>query len=402
MTDQNIERWIAELQANDLTRRRLLRQAGAGALGLGFAGFLAACGGGNGIEGGQGKADTTAIPKGQISKTLYFANWPLYIDNLPGNRHPTLDDFQKKYGTHVKYVEEVDDNVTFFGKVRQQYAQGSSGGRDLHVVTDWMCNRMKRLGYVQKLDKSAMPNVVKNIQPAVASPDFDPNREYSVPWQSGQVLLIYRKDKIGGDLTSVNDLFDPKFKGKVTMLKEMRDTVGSVMLGDGVKPEDASLDQVMQAIDKLEKATRDGQIRRFTGNGYTSEILRGDSTAILGWSGDAVQLTADNKNIKYKQPEEGFMVFTDSMQVPVGAPHAFTAEKMMDFVYDPKIAAQIAAYVNYVPPVKGAREIIAKTDPAIAESPLVFPDLANAHNFKTFSPAEEAQIDAAFQRAQGA
>jgi spermidine/putrescine transport system substrate-binding protein len=265
-----------------------------------------------------------------------------------------------------------------------------------------MCNRMKRLGYVQKLDKSAMPNVVKNIEPAVASPDFDPNREYSVPWQSGQVLLIYRKDKTGGDLTSVNDLFDPKFKGKVTMLKEMRDTVGSVMLGDGVKPEDASLDQVMQAIDKLEKATRDGQIRRFTGNGYTSEILRGDSTAILGWSGDAVQLTADNKNIKYKQPEEGFMVFTDSMQVPVGAPHAFTAEKMMDFVYQPEIAAQIAAYVNYVPPVKGAREILAKTDPAIAESPLVFPDLANAHNFKTFSPAEEAQIDAAFQRATGA
>jgi len=402
VTDPNIERWIAELQANDLTRRRLLRQAGAGALGLGFAGFLAACGGGNGIGGGQGKEDTTAIPKGQISKSLYFANWPLYIDDFPGKRHPTLDDFQKKYGTRVKYVEEVDDNVTFFGKVRQQYAQGSSGGRDLHVVTDWMCNRMKRLGYVQKLDKSAMPNVVKNIQPAVASPDFDPNREYSVPWQSGQVLLIYRKDKTGGDLTSVNDLFDPKFKGKVTMLKEMRDTVGSVMLGDGVKPEDASLDQVMQAIDKLEKATRDGQIRRFTGNGYTSEILRGDSTAILGWSGDAVQLTADNKNIKYKQPEEGFMVFTDSMQVPVGAPHAFTAEKMMDFVYQPEIAAQIAAYVNYVPPVKGAREILAKTDPAIAESPLVFPDLANAHNFKTFSPAEEAQIDAAFQRAQGA
>jgi spermidine/putrescine transport system substrate-binding protein len=402
VTELDLERWIAELQANDLTRRRLLRQAGAGALGLSFAGFLAACGGGNGIEGGQGKEDTTAIPKGQLSKSLYFANWPLYIDDVPGKRHPTLDDFQKKYGTRVKYVEEIDDNVTFFGKVRQQYAQGSSGGRDLHVVTDWMCNRMKRLGYVQKLDKSAMPNVVKNIEPAVASPDFDPNREYSVPWQSGQVLLIYRKDKTGGDLTSVNDLFDPKFKGKVTMLKEMRDTVGSVLLGDGVKPEDASLDQVMQAIDKLEKATKDGQIRRFTGNGYTSEILRGDSTAILGWSGDAVQLTADNKNIKYKQPEEGFMVFTDSMQVPVGAPHAFTAEKMMDFVYDPKIAAQIAAYVNYVPPVKGAREILEKEDPAIARNPLVFPDLTNAHNFKTFSPEDEAKIDAAFQRATGA
>jgi spermidine/putrescine transport system substrate-binding protein len=401
VTDPDIERFIAELQTHDLTRRRLLRRAGAGALGLSFAGFLAACGDGKGIEGGQGKEDTTAIPAGTISTTLTFANWPLYID-VKGKRHPTLDDFQKKYGTHVKYVEEVNDNVEFFGKVRQQYAQGRSGERDLHVVTDWLGARMKRLGYVQKLDKSAMPNVVKNIDPSVASPDFDPKREYSVPWQSGQVLLIYRQDKTGGDITSVNDLFDPKFKGKVTMLSEMRDTVGSVLLAGGVEPEKASLDQVMSAIDKLEKATKDGQIRRFTGNEYTRDILRGDSTAILGWSGDAVQLTADNKNVKYKQPEEGFMVFTDSMQVPVGAPHAFTAEKMMDFVYDPEIAAQIAAYVNYVPPVKGAREIIAKTDPETADNPLIFPNLAEAHNFKTFSPDEEAKIDAAFQRASGA
>jgi spermidine/putrescine transport system substrate-binding protein len=396
-----MEQLIAELQANDLTRRRLLRRAGAGALGLSFAGFLAACGGDGGIEAGGGKEDTTAIPKGQVSKNLTFSNWPLYID-VDGKRHPTLDDFQKKYGTRVKYIEEINDNVEFFGKVRQQYARGSSGGRDLHVVTDWLAARMKRLGYVQKLDKSAMPNVVKNIDSAVASPDFDPKREYSVPWQTGQVLLIYRKDKTGGDITNVNDLFDPKFKGKVTMLTEMRDTVGSVLLGDGVEPEKASLDQVMNAIDKIEKASKDGQIRRFTGNDYTRDILRGDSVAILGWSGDAVQLTSDNPNVEYKHPEQGFMVFTDSMQVPVGAPHAFTAEKLMDFVYDPKIAAQIAAYVNYVPPVKGAKEILQKSDPEVASNQLIFPDLAEAHNFKTFSPEDEAKIDSAFQRAIGA
>jgi spermidine/putrescine transport system substrate-binding protein len=398
--DRDIEHLVEELMGSDLNRRMLLKRAGAGALGLSFAGFLAACGGGGGIGGG-GKVDTTAIPTGQISKTLTFSNWPLYID-VKGKRHPTLDDFQKKYGTKVKYIEEINDNVEFFGKVRQQYAQGRSGGRDLHVVTDWMCARMKRLGYVQKLDKSAMPNVVKNIEPSVASPDFDPKREYSVPWQSGQVLLIYRKDKTGGDIASVNDLFDPKFKGKVTMLTEMRDTVGSVLLADGVEPEKASLDQVMQSIDKIEKASKDGQIRKFTGNEYTHDILSGDSTAILGWSGDAVQLVADNPNVSYKQPNDGYMIFTDSMQVPVGAPHAYTAEKLMDFVYQPEIAAQIADYVNYVPPVKGAKEILQKKDPKIAASPLVFPDLSRAHNFKTFSPEDEAKIDAAFERAIGA
>jgi spermidine/putrescine transport system substrate-binding protein len=341
------------------------------------------------------------IPKGEISKTLTFANWPLYID-VKGKDHPTLDQFQKKYGTKVKYVEEVNDNVEFFGKVRQQYAQGNSGGRDLHVVTDWMANRMKQLGYVQKLDKSAMPNVVKNIEPAVASPDFDPKREFSVPWQTYQVLVIYRKDKTGGELTSINDLFDPKFKGKVTFLTEMRDSVGSVLLGEGINPEEATKDQAMQAIEKLEKASKDGQIRRFTGNEYTRDIVKGDSTAILGWSGDAVQLTADNANIAFKQPKEGYMVATDSMQVPVGAPHAFTAEKMMDFVYDPEIQAQITAYVNYVPPVKGVKEILVKDDPEIVQNKLIFPDLASAHTFKTFPAADEAEIEAAFQRAIGA
>ena len=220
--------------------------------------------------------------------------------------------------------------------MRQQYAQGSSGGRDLHVVTDWMAARMKRLGYVQKLDKSAMPNVVKNIEPAVASPDFDPKREYSVPWQSGQVLLIYRKDKTGGDLTSVNDLFDPKFKGKVTMLTEMRDTVGSVLLADGVEPEKASLDQVMNAIDKIEKASKDGQIRRFTGNDYTRDILRGDSRR-------------DPRLVRRRGPAHGRQQERQVQAAgrrlhglhgqhagPVGAPHAYTAEKFMDFVYEPE------------------------------------------------------------------
>jgi spermidine/putrescine transport system substrate-binding protein len=392
-----MELMFEELIESEITRRRLLRQAGAGALGLSLTGFLAACGSG----GGGGKVDNTPIPKGKIADTLNFSNWPLYIDS-ERKGSPTLDAFEKKYGTKVKYTEEINDNLPFFGKVRLQYAQGRSGGRDLHVVTDWLASRMKRLGYVQKLDKSEMPNVVKNIEPAVAHPQFDPDREWSVPWQSGQVILIYRKDKTGKDLTNVNELFDPKYKGKVTMLTEMRDTVGSVLLADGVEPEKASLDQVMNAIDRIEKAAKDGQIRRFTGNDYVRDLLKGDSIAILGWSGDAVSGFSSNPNVKYRQPEHGFMIFTDSMQVPVGAPHAFTAQKFMNFVYDPKVQAKITAYVNYVPPVKGTKEILLESDPELAKNPLIFPELSQAHNFKDFSPDEEADIDTAFQRAIGA
>ena len=399
VTDRNdwdIERAIdAMTKAGGLSRRTLMRRAGGGALSLGVIGFLAACGG---DDGGSDAAQT--IPKGEIAKNLTFANWPYYMDLKGKDR--TLDKFQDKYGTKVKYVEEINDNVEFFGKVRQLYAQGNSGGRDIHVVTDWMASRMQRLGYVQKLDKSEMPNVVKNIEPAVASPDFDPKREFSVPWQTGQVFLIYRKDLTGGDLTSINDLFDPKFKGKVTFLTEMRDTVGSVLLGEGIKPEDATKDQALAAIEKLEKASKDGQIRRFTGNDYTRDIAKGDSVAILGWSGDAPQMVADNENVAYNHPKEGFMIFTDSMQIPVGAPQAFTAEKLMDFYYDPDIATQLTAYLQYVPPVKGVRERLEKTDPEIAESDLVYPALAKSHSRKTYTPEEEAEIDAAFQRAIGA
>ena len=397
---KDFERRFDELMRAELTRRRLLRRGAAGALSVSAIAYLAACGDDE-LSGGA-KKETKAIAKGEISKSLTFANWPLYIDDDGSGGRPTLEMFKKKYGTSVKYVEEVNDNVEFYGKVRQEYATGNSGGRDLHVVTDWMAAKMKRLGYVQKFDKSEMPNATKNIEDAVASPDFDPKREYSMPWQSGQTALIYRKDLVGGDLTSFNDLFDPKFKGKVTFLSEMRDSVGAVLLANGVKPEEASLEEVMTAIDRLEKASKDGQIRRFTGNDYTKDILKGDSEAILGWSGDAIQLEIDNKNVRFKKPDDGFMIFTDSMQIPVGAPHAFTAEKLIDFYYDPEIQARVTAWVNYVPPVKGTKEVLLEKDPEIAENDLIFPDLTNAHNFKTFPPDEERQIDEAFQRAIGA
>jgi spermidine/putrescine transport system substrate-binding protein len=385
----------------EITRRRLMRRGAAGALSVSAIAYLAACGDDELSGGQEGEAPT--IKKGPISKTLNFSNWPLYIDvDDKTKKRPTLEKFKKRYGTEVKYVEEINDNVEFFGKVRQEYEQGSSGGRDLHVVTDWLCARMKRLGYVQKFDKSEMPNASKNLEDSLASPDFDPNREYSMPWQSGQVLLGYRKDRTGGKLTSVNDLFDPKFKGKVTFLTEMRDTVGSVLLGEGIDPENATKDQALSAIEKLEKAAKEGQIRRFTGNEYIKDLPKGDTIAVLGWSGDFVQLTVDNPNIDYSFPEEGFVIFTDSMQIPVGAPHAYTAQKMIDFVYDPEIQAAITAYVNYVPPVKGTKEVLLEQDPEIANNKLIFPDLSKAHSLKSFPPDEEREVEEAFQRAIGA
>jgi spermidine/putrescine transport system substrate-binding protein len=397
MTD-NFER----LLSNPHTRRRLLQRGAAGALSVSALAYLAACGTDEPSGGGGNQSeDAKAIPKGKIAGPLYVANWPLYIEEDRG----TLEEFEQEVGAPVKYVEEVNDNVEFFGKVRQQYDQGESGGRDIHVVTDWMAARMIRLGYVQKLDKSEMPNFQSNLIERLKSPPFDPKRDFSAPWQSGFTGIVYRKDKVKREPKSIDDLFDPDYKGKVTMLTEMRDTVSLVAASMGADPEKASVDEFMAAIEKIGAAAESGQIRGFTGNEYTKDLAKGDSWLIVGWSGDAVQLEADNPNIKFVAPESGVHLWTDNMQVPVGAPHAFTAQKFMDFVYQPEVQADIAEYVNYICPVDGVKEILVERDPAIGNNQLIFPDdktLDEAFIIRDLKPDEERQMDEAFQQVIGA
>jgi spermidine/putrescine transport system substrate-binding protein len=397
----DLEREFERLLRNPLTRRRILQRGAAGALSASALAYLAACGTDEPAGGGESAEEEKAIPKGEIADSLYVANWTAYIDE----ERSALKSFQEEYGTKIKYVEEINDNNEFFGKVRQQYDQGQSGGRDIHVVTDWMAARMMRLGYVQKFDKSEMPTADKNLIERLKSPPFDPKREFSMPWQSGLTGIIYRKDLVEREPKSVEDLFDPAYKGKVTMLTEMRDSVGLVAAWQGADPEKATVDEFMKAIDKIQEGVDSGQIRGFTGNEYVKDVPKGDSVVIFGWSGDAVQLKADDPNIEFVLPESGGMLWTDNMQIPVGAPHAFTAQKFIDYVYRPEVQAPIEAYINYICPVNGVKEVIAKDDPELAENQLIFPDpafLDNTHIFRGLEPEEEREIDDAFQRVIGA
>jgi spermidine/putrescine transport system substrate-binding protein len=399
--DDHLDRHLERLLRDPLTRRRLLKRGAAGAFSASALAYLAACGartGGVVESGGEGPEE---IAKSKIADSLTFSNWPLYIEEDRG----TLKEFQKEYGAQVKYVEEINDNVEFFGKVRQQYERGDSGGRDIHVVTDWMADRMIRLGYVQRFDPAHILTAQQNLLDRLRTPPFDPGRDYSMPWQSGFAGIVYRKDKVKREPKSVDDLFDPDYKGKVTMLTEMRDTVGVVTASLGYDPEQASLDEFMEAVDKIGEASESGQIRGFTGNEFTKDITKGDSWVIIGWSGDSVQLQADNPDIRFVAPESGVHLWTDNMQIPVGAPSPYTAEKMIDFVYEPEVQADIAEYVNYICPVEGVQEILAKRDPALANNQLIFPDdetLSNAFIFRQLKPAEEGELDEAFQKVIGA
>ncbi len=338
-------------------------------LALGAVLGLAACGGGGGLEdSGNSSNDNaeTAAAK-PIGGEWTISNWPLYIDKN------TISEFDKEVGANTKYIEDINDNFEFFNKLAPLLKNGESGGRSMFVVTDYMVQQMHDLGYLQNYDKSAIPNVEKNLRPDLRSPGFDPNRDFSVPWQSGFTGIIVNTD-LAPEIKSINDLFNPKYKGKVTFLGDMYDDVTLVMKMQGVDPQNATEEDWNNAIDKIAEAANSGQIRDFTGNAYADDLVRGDIVAAVGWSGDAIQLQADNPNVKWIRPTEGCNLWSDNMVIPVGAPNPGTAQAFANYVYDPKNQAQIAAYVNYVTPVDGVKEVLAKQDPKLANNQLIFPD----------------------------
>jgi spermidine/putrescine transport system substrate-binding protein len=354
-----------------LTRQELLRRGAAGGALLAFPSILAACGGGGG-----GDAED-----GELKDVLNFANWPYYMDV---DKPTTLQKFTQKTGIKVNYFEEINDNADYFAKVQGPLSQGNGIDRDIFVFTD--NSRFPGLlvneGWVEELDKELIPNIV-NLVDAQASPPFDPDRKYSLPWQSGMTGIAWNED-VTGPVTSVQQLLeDPKLKGKVTMLQEMADSVGLVMLQAGDDPGSVTDDSFNNAIATVQKAVDSGQIRRFTGNDYAQPLTKGDLAAAVAWSGDVVQLIPDNPKLKWAIPESGGMIWTDNMLIPTGG-SVPTASTYMNFVYDPVIAAQIAAYINYVTPVKGAKEELAKTDPELASNPLIFPDDDTLSQVKQF------------------
>jgi spermidine/putrescine transport system substrate-binding protein len=403
MNDPDIERALEEyFAAEKLSRRGFIGRAGSAGLSFGaLSAVLAACGGVKGEAAKTSKPGkkTAAVnhPKTQIGNWT-FSNWPLYIDKK------VLKQFDKRYGGKVKYVEEINDNFEFFGKVRQQLQGKKPIGRDIVTLTDYMAARWVRLGYVEPIDKKNVPNFA-NLVDNLKTINYDPKREFTLPWQSGATGIGYNIKKTGRELKSVKDLFDPKFKGKVTMLSEPYDSASAVLLGDGVDASKATLDQLLGAIEKIDKANKAGQFRKFTGNDYTGPLAKGDIWAALAYSGDLVQLQSDNPDLRFAYSEEGCPLFTDNMMMPSKVEHPYAAETMMNYVYEPAVAAKIAAYVNYISPVKGVKEILLKQDPKLANNPLIFPpeEIAKKlYPYPTLSPKDEQTMQEAMAKVTGA
>ncbi len=388
---------------SSVSRRMFLRTAGAGGLALGTAALLAACGT-PARKGSQGA--TAAEDLSDKEKTLNFSNWPLYIDYSEDEKsRPSLEAFEEKTGIKVAYNEEVNDNAEFFGKVQGQLSQGQPTGRDLFVLTDYVAARMVSNGWLQKLDKGNLPNVAANLLPDLRSPSWDPDRSYSVPWQSGLTGIAYNAAKTGEVRSFEELLTKPELKGRITFLSEMQDTMAFMLALVGKDPAkftDADFDA---ALERLQGAVDVGQIRAFTGNDYAQDLVQGNIVAAMAWSGDVVQLQFDNPDIKFVAPEEGLNLWSDNMLVPNGASHKKNAELLMDHYYDPAVAAEVAAWVNYICPVAGAQEEMTKIDPDLAENPLIFPTddfLAQTHLFMGLTEEQERSYNEKFQQVVGA
>jgi spermidine/putrescine transport system substrate-binding protein len=343
-----------------LTRKAVLQRGAAGVTVLSLPGLLAACGGGNG--GGDG---------GELKDVMNFSNWPFYMD-VEGKKHPTLDQFTAETGIKVNYFEDVNSNDEFFAKIQGRLSQGQGIDRDLIVATD--NSRFPGLyvdqGWVQPLDKELIPNF-ENLIEAQQSPPFDPDRTYSLPWLSGMDGIAWNED-VTGPVTSITQLLeDPKLKGKVTVLSEMSDTIGLVLLENGDDPAAVTDEAFDRALERVQAAVDSGQIRRFTGNDYVQPLTQGDIAACVAWSGDIA--SAGSPKLKWALPDKGGIIWTDNMLIPTGG-SVPTASTYMNFVYDPKIAAQIAVGTSYMVAVKGVKEEAVKLDPDSANNPLIFPD----------------------------
>jgi spermidine/putrescine transport system substrate-binding protein len=402
---------IALHDRSRISRRSLLRGTG----GLSLGALLAACGtagapGAGGAPSAPAATATGPTPAQDVSateKTLAWANWTLYLDYDEATQtYPTLEEFKKQTGIDASYSEDIDGNDTYYGKIQGQLANGQDIGNDIVVFTDWMAGRMVRMGYTQELDKAAIPNA-KNLLPSLQNVDFDPGRAHTLAWQVILGGLAWDKEAVPGGLRTVSDLWKPELKGRVEVLDEWRDTVGLIMAEQGVDISSPQwgADEFGAAVDVLNQQIASGQIRQVKGNSYKEDLISGDAVAVIGWSGDITQLNAENGDKwGFAVPDTGGTVSSDNLMVPVGARHKANAEKLMNYYYEPEVAAKVAAYVSYICPVAGAQEAMQQVDPELVSDTNIFPDdatLAKVKLFRTLTPQEETEFSGLFQQTIG-
>jgi spermidine/putrescine transport system substrate-binding protein len=380
-----------------LSRRALLGLLGAAAL----AGCSVGSDGAAGRTSSRSRSPSATAPDGSADKSLVWSNWPNYIDvRKKAPRHPTLAGFTAKTGVQVDYREVIEDNDQFVNSIKTNLRAHHPVGTDLMCLTSWMSARLVRDHEVQRLDRSLMPTATHNLIGALANPSWDPGRHYSMPWQAGLTGIAYDATKVERAIGSIHELLTRKdLAGRVSLLTEFNDSVGAAALADGADLTDLTVADAEKALDTLDAANRSGHVRHFYGNEFIKALKSGTVAACLAWSGDVLQAQLTNPNIKFVAPEEGLLIWSDDFVVPSASAHSTQAAHLIDWFYQPAIAAKVAAWVNYICPVAGAQEQMMKIDPDLALSPLIFPDSAilnRSFQFPALAKADDDRLRSQF------
>lgn len=390
--DPIIRQLVQQARASQLSRRAVL----AGGVGGATALALAAC------APGTSGAPSPATDQSDSDPTVKWANWPGYMDEDDDGNYPTLQAFSEQTGIAVDYLVEINDNNEYYAKVRDQLALGQDIGADLITLTDWMAGRLINLGYTQELNDANIPNKA-NLVPNLLNVGFDPGRVHSLPWQGGFAGLCWNKEALPNGLRTLDDLWDPELAGKIVVLSEMRDTMGLILLSQGVDiSADFSEDDFAAALDVFREQVASGQIGAVRGNSYTQDLINGDAIAGIVWSGDVTLVNGElgSDLFEFALPESGGTLWNDNLMIPIGSPRKKNAETLINYYYEPEVAAEVALWVNYITPVVGAKEAAVAIDPEAAENQLIFPNEETLAQVKTFRPltgAEEQSFSTAFQ-----
>ena len=379
-------RLLSRLATNRTNRRRFIG-GGAAAAAAAILGpsFLAACGGSNKGGGSSTPAASAPPDDGAPAKgELRISNWPLYMAD------GFVAAFQKSSGLTVDYKEDFNDNEQWFAKVKEPLSRKQDIGADLVVPTQFMAARIAGLGWLNEIRESRWPNK-KNLRDDLLNTKVDPGRKVTAPYMTGMVGLAYNKAATGKDIKGINDLWDPAFKGRVSLLSDTQDGLGMIMQSQGNSVEDPTEETVQKAVDLVKEQKEKGQIRRFTGNDYADDLAAGNIAVAQAYSGDVVQLQADNPDLHFIIPESGGDWFIDTMTIPYTTQNQAAAEAWINYVYDRANYAKLVAFVQYVPVLSDMADELNKLDPKLAKNPLIVPPEADAKRLQTWAPLTDEQ-----------
>jgi len=394
--DPMVRKLIGMMNGAQFNRRSLLRGALLTGAGVGAA-TLSACASGGGT-GGDGSAGS-----------IVWGNWTYYLDyDADTGSWASLDTFMADTNIDVDYIEDIDDNNTFFGKIKDQLALGQFTGYDTITLTDWMNARLLEADEIQEFDHANIPNLSNLLSSLVDSLDVDPGRKFTIPWQAPASGFVWNTEAVPDGIKTLDDFLRPELKGKVGVLSEMRDTMGIIMSAQGVDISgDWGESEFDAALAWLDDGIKSGQISQVKGNSYTQDLETDTTLAAIAWTGDIAALNFEQGDRwTLEVPESGGTIAADSFTVPNGtsAENKALVEEMINYYYQPEVAAQVADYVQFITPVQGAREAMESVNPDQVDNPLIFPDdemNSRLHGFRTLTPQEDNQFTSAFQSVLG-